>query len=192
MGAAEKELKAFLFRNMYRHAEVVRVRVEADRIVRELFDAYYADPRAMPDGWREGLDRAEPRIKARHVSDFLAGMTDTYAIKEYVRLFDREAGFAIGQARFRAAAERRHSVQIPGKVPMNVFADFNERIKKAVESLDLKTADGGTLDLSRIAVEPPRDASHGDLATNAAMVLAKAAGQNPRALAETLADGAEG
>ena len=35
---------------------------------------------------------------------------------------------------------------------MNVFADFNERIKKAVESLDLKTADGGTLDLSRIAV----------------------------------------
>ncbi len=90
MGAAEKELKAFLFRNMYRHAEVVRVRVEADRIVRELFDAYYADPRAMPDGWREGLDRAEPRIKARHVSDFLAGMTDTYAIKEYVRLFDRE------------------------------------------------------------------------------------------------------
>ena len=79
-----------MFTNMYRHAEIVRVRIEADRIVRELFDAYYADPRAMPDGWREGLDRAEPRIKARHVSDFLAGMTDTYAIKEYVRLFDRE------------------------------------------------------------------------------------------------------
>ncbi len=75
---------------------------------------------------------------------------------------------------------------------MNVFADFNERIKKAVESLDLKTADGGTLDLSRIAVEPPRDASHGDLATNAAMVLAKAAGQNPRALAETLATALRG
>ncbi len=90
MGKAERELKAFLFTNMYRHAEIVRVRIEADRIVHELFDAYYADPRAMPDGWREGLDRAEPRIKARHVSDFLAGMTDTYAIKEYVRMFDRE------------------------------------------------------------------------------------------------------
>ena len=89
MAAAEKELKAFLFKNLYRHAEVVRVRVEADRIVRKLFDAYYADPRAMPDGWREGLDRAEPRVKARHVADFLAGMTDTYAIKEYARLFDQ-------------------------------------------------------------------------------------------------------
>jgi len=67
---------------------------------------------------------------------------------------------------------------------MNIFADFNERVVKAVEGLGLKDK---ALDLSRIAVEPPRDASHGDLATNAAMVLAKAAGQNPRALAETIA-----
>ncbi len=70
---------------------------------------------------------------------------------------------------------------------MNIFVDFNERVIKAVQALDLPSKDGGALDLSRIAVEPPRDASHGDLATNAAMVLAKAAGQNPRALAETLA-----
>ena len=70
---------------------------------------------------------------------------------------------------------------------MNVFADFNERIKKAVESLDLKLSNGGSLDLARVAVEPPRDASHGDLATNAAMVLAKSVGQNPRALADTIA-----
>ncbi|RUU26821.1 arginine--tRNA ligase [Mesorhizobium sp. M6A.T.Ce.TU.016.01.1.1] len=70
---------------------------------------------------------------------------------------------------------------------MNIFADFNARITRAVEALDLKDKDGGTLDLSRIAVEPPRDASHGDLATNAAMVLAKPTGQSPRALAERLA-----
>ncbi len=70
---------------------------------------------------------------------------------------------------------------------MNIFADFNERVVKAVQGLGLKAKDGGALDLSRIAVEPPRDASHGDLATNAAMVLAKPAGQNPRALAETIA-----
>jgi arginyl-tRNA synthetase len=70
---------------------------------------------------------------------------------------------------------------------MNIFADFNARIIKAVEALDLKDKDGGSPDLSRIAVEPPRDASHGDLATNAAMVLAKPTGQNPRALAERLA-----
>lgn len=70
---------------------------------------------------------------------------------------------------------------------MNIFADFNERVIKAVQELDLKDKDGAMPDLSRIAVEPPRDASHGDLATNAAMVLAKSVGQNPRALAETLA-----
>ncbi len=70
---------------------------------------------------------------------------------------------------------------------MNIFADFNERVIKAVEALGLKDKDGGAPDLSRIAVEPPRDASHGDLATNAAMVLAKKVGQNPRALAETIA-----
>jgi arginyl-tRNA synthetase len=70
---------------------------------------------------------------------------------------------------------------------MNIFADFNQRVIKAVEALGLRDGQGAPLDLSRIAVEPPRDASHGDLATNAAMVLAKPAGQNPRALAETIA-----
>jgi dGTPase len=85
---AEKELKAFLYKNMYRHDEVLRVREDADLIVRQLFDAYFADPRAMPEGWREGLERASDRVKARHVADFLAGMTDTYAIKEHRRLFD--------------------------------------------------------------------------------------------------------
>ena len=70
---------------------------------------------------------------------------------------------------------------------MNIFADFNERVINAVQGLDLKDKEGAPLELSRITVEPPRDPSHGDLATNAAMVLAKNAGQNPRALAETLA-----
>lgn len=70
---------------------------------------------------------------------------------------------------------------------MNIFADFLERITGIVQTLDLKAADGSALDLTRIAVEPPRDASHGDLATNVAMVLAKPAGQNPRALAEQIA-----
>ncbi|WP_410000497.1 deoxyguanosinetriphosphate triphosphohydrolase [Mesorhizobium sp. SP-1A] len=89
MAAEEKELKAFLYKHLYRHPDVMRVRADAERIVKELFDAYFADPRAMPEGWREGLDRAEDRIKARSVADFLAGMTDTYALKEHRRLFDR-------------------------------------------------------------------------------------------------------
>src|SRR3954463_10368135 len=71
---------------------------------------------------------------------------------------------------------------------MNIFADFNARIIKAVQGLDLTDGLGASPDLSRIAVEPPRDASHGDLATNAAMVLAKPTGHNPRALAERLVE----
>jgi arginyl-tRNA synthetase len=70
---------------------------------------------------------------------------------------------------------------------MNIFADFNERIKKAVETLDLKNKDGSKPDLSRVVVEPPRDPSHGDVAINAAMVLAKGLGESPRALADKLA-----
>jgi dGTPase len=88
LAAQEKELKAFLYKNMYRANDVMRVRAGAERVVIELFDAYFADPRLMPEGWREGLDRAGDRIKARDVADFLAGMTDTYALKEHRRLFD--------------------------------------------------------------------------------------------------------
>jgi dGTPase len=88
MAAAEKLLKAFLYKNLYRHPDVMRVRVEAERVVRDLFDAYFADPAIMPEGWREVLGRADDRTKARHVADFLAGMTDTYALKEHRRLFD--------------------------------------------------------------------------------------------------------
>ena len=71
---------------------------------------------------------------------------------------------------------------------MNIFAAFNERIKKIVEGLDLKAQDGSPLDLSRVTVEAPRDPTHGDLATNAAMVLAKPAGHNPRALADRIVE----
>jgi arginyl-tRNA synthetase len=70
---------------------------------------------------------------------------------------------------------------------MNIFADFTARIHALVPAAGIKAADGGALDLGRVLVEPPRDPAHGDLATNAAMVLSKAAGRPPRALAETLA-----
>ncbi|MBB3929186.1 arginyl-tRNA synthetase [Kaistia hirudinis] len=69
---------------------------------------------------------------------------------------------------------------------MNIFRDFTARVTSAVE---LVLAARGTegADLSRIVVEPPRDAAHGDLATNAAMVLAKPLGLKPRDLAEAIA-----
>lgn len=70
---------------------------------------------------------------------------------------------------------------------MNIFTQFSSRIKDAIETIGLTTQSGDGIDLSRMTVEPPRDASHGDLATNAAMVLAKSVGENPRALAEKIA-----
>lgn len=70
---------------------------------------------------------------------------------------------------------------------MNIFQDFNTRIENILMSLDLKTGDGATPDYSRVTVEPPRDATHGDLACNAAMVLAKAVGMNTRVLADKIA-----
>lgn len=70
---------------------------------------------------------------------------------------------------------------------MNIFQDFTARIEATLAGLALTTPDGAPLEIKRFAVEPPRDASHGDLACNAAMVLAKSAGQNPRALAEKMA-----
>ncbi|WP_018900088.1 arginine--tRNA ligase [Rhizobium sp. 2MFCol3.1] len=71
---------------------------------------------------------------------------------------------------------------------MNLFTDFEARIKTALEQIDLVKEKRSELDFGRIAVEPPRDASHGDVATNAAMVLAKPLGTNPRALAEIITE----
>lgn len=71
---------------------------------------------------------------------------------------------------------------------MNIFTDFDVKIKKTLQDLDLKDKDGGALDFSRVGVEPPRDATHGDISTNAAMVLSKAAGANPRELAAKIAE----
>ena len=69
---------------------------------------------------------------------------------------------------------------------MNLFIDFGMRVKAVLEQLESVKSVRETLDFSRIGVEPPRDASHGDIATNAAMVLAKPLGTNPRALAELI------
>lgn len=70
---------------------------------------------------------------------------------------------------------------------MNVFKDFEERIKTAVQALDAVREKREAIDFARLAVEPPRDPAHGDISTNAAMVLSKPLGMNPRALAEQIA-----
>ncbi len=70
---------------------------------------------------------------------------------------------------------------------MNLFADFEYRIKSALETLDIVKEKRSELDFGRINAEPPRDSAHGDVATNAAMVLSKPLATNPRALADMLA-----
>ena len=69
---------------------------------------------------------------------------------------------------------------------MNIFGLFEKRVADALGRLAEAAKIPSGLDVSRVVVEPPRDPSHGDLATNAAMVLAKEARMNPRALAELL------
>ena len=89
MAGQEQELKRFLYANLYRHPTVMAVREKADSIVHDLFRRYFATPSDMPDahgGDVEGVGEAQ---RARYVADFIAGMTDTYAIKEHQRLFDR-------------------------------------------------------------------------------------------------------
>ncbi len=70
---------------------------------------------------------------------------------------------------------------------MNLFAHFQNVVRTELEALSRGGQLPANLDVSRVTVEPPRDATHGDLATNAAMVLAKSAGQPPRAIAQLLA-----
>lgn len=69
---------------------------------------------------------------------------------------------------------------------MNIFAEFTKRVKKCLEDIDLKDGNGNPPDLARVVVEAPRDPAHGDLATNAAMVLAKPLGMKPRDVADRL------
>lgn len=71
---------------------------------------------------------------------------------------------------------------------MNVFKEFEAKIKSAVLALESVKAYDGEVDLSRMTVEPPRDPSHGDISTNAAMMLAKPMKSNPRALAAEIAE----
>lgn len=77
-------LKKFLMDHLYRHYKVMRMTAKARRIVRELFTAFIEDPRLLPPDYRrDGLS-----LQARAIADYIAGMTDRYAIREHHRLFD--------------------------------------------------------------------------------------------------------
>ncbi|MDH2308623.1 deoxyguanosinetriphosphate triphosphohydrolase [Methylobacterium brachiatum] len=84
---ADAEIMRFLWARMYRHPGVVAVRKKADAIVNDLFTAFTTAPSRMPDEWSAGLaDATESRI-ARRVADYIAGMTDTYAVLAHRKLY---------------------------------------------------------------------------------------------------------
>jgi dGTPase len=88
METADTDIKRFLFANMYRHPDVRRVREKADLVVRRLFAAFSSDPIAMPEEWAVGVAGAGEGDRARLAADYIAGMTDRFAIAEHRRLFD--------------------------------------------------------------------------------------------------------
>ena len=77
-------LKKFLMDHLYRHYKVMRMTAKARRIVRELFMAFIQDPRLLPPDYR----RDDVSLQARAIADYIAGMTDRYAIREHHQLFD--------------------------------------------------------------------------------------------------------
>ncbi|MCW5572468.1 MAG: deoxyguanosinetriphosphate triphosphohydrolase [Steroidobacteraceae bacterium] len=85
-------LKRFLGEHVYRHYRVLRMTVKAQRLLTGLFDAFFDDPRLLPDEYVENVQAAEAERgkagRARAVADYVAGMTDRFALLEHRRLFD--------------------------------------------------------------------------------------------------------
>ncbi|GAA5105334.1 deoxyguanosinetriphosphate triphosphohydrolase [Bartonella jaculi] len=93
MAVHEKELKGFLFKNLYYHDQVLSRRNKAKYIVQKLFDYYYKNPNVMPENWHSKTAHLTDQELARLIADFLSGMTDHYALREYQRLFDDANNF---------------------------------------------------------------------------------------------------
>ena len=81
-------LRAFLHARMYRHHRVNRMASKARRTVRELFELFVDEPQCLPEEWRERCDGPRTLTTARVVADYVAGMTDRFAIQEHRNLFD--------------------------------------------------------------------------------------------------------
>jgi dGTPase len=88
MTAAERAIKGFLNVRMYRHARIGRIMGEAENVVCDLFARYVAAPEDLPVEWAQNVDASEQPGRLRRVADFIAGMTDRYALIEHTRLFE--------------------------------------------------------------------------------------------------------
>jgi dGTPase len=84
----EADIKAFLKQHMYRHSRVMRVMGEAEQILFDLFARYQRSPQDLPAEWLEGTQAETEAERARRIGNFIAGMTDRFALIEHQRLFD--------------------------------------------------------------------------------------------------------
>ena len=80
-----RQLKDFLYSKLYRHYRVVKMAVKAERIIADLFSSYLAEPAILPDHIQK---QVENNSLERTICDYIAGMTDRYAIEEHQKLFD--------------------------------------------------------------------------------------------------------
>ena len=91
MRANDRALKRFLFQRMYRHRKVNRMNARTRRVVRELFGLYLSEQKRLPEEWRRMTDGKRTEKSARVVADYIAGMTDRYALDAHKRFFLRDA-----------------------------------------------------------------------------------------------------
>ncbi len=93
--AASRDIKTFLFARLYRHPKLVAVRARAGRVVAAITDRFLADPDLLPDGWAGDAAACggDAAARARVVIDYVAGMTDRFALREHRRLFGNDGGF---------------------------------------------------------------------------------------------------
>jgi dGTPase len=87
MARADRAIKDFLYPKVYRHARIMRIMGEAEEVVRRLFAHYVEAPGDLPADWLAGLDHADAAGRAVRIADFIAGMTDRYAMVEHTRIF---------------------------------------------------------------------------------------------------------
>lgn len=87
MEKADRDIKGFLYPRMYRHDRVMHVMADAERVVRDLFAHYAAAPADLPAEWGEGIGVTDAVVRARRIADYIAGMTDRYALIEHAKYF---------------------------------------------------------------------------------------------------------
>ena len=88
LAADNQALREFLFERMYRHYRVNRMTSKARRVVSDLFRLYVDEPECLPEEWQAGAEQEDRTLRARHVADYIAGMTDRFALDEHRRLYD--------------------------------------------------------------------------------------------------------